>query len=394
MKKTAKKTKRKSPTASNLSVDGCSLRYPVLPVQAVVHQPAGHDVLPTEINVDLIKRKMRQIQEFQEFVRRNLQDGKDYGVIKGVTKKPCLFKPGAEKIIKLLDLADTWEFVDRTETWPGTGEPLPPFFNYTMKVKLISLISGQVVSEGIGSANSHESKFGFRWVGKRELGDIDPKALKTRIRRGSGGGEYTQYRVANDDIASLQNSILKMAKKRAMVDAALAVGRLSNIFTQDLDDLDDHYEGPPLEPEESEPPPFPHTPSQTPRGKAAKAKSSVSLLSRRKAVTSKASKNGQPPSPGPGSTDRMVSSAKVESALKFIRTILKERGMSEDEFLTNFFQFVQPLLQKKRKDPGYSPVVAMAGGAMTWNGLRGGDIVELSSHIKKTISFMLKKRSK
>jgi len=44
------------------------------------------------------------------------------------------------------------------------------------------------------------------------------------------------YRVPNDDIFSQVNTILKMSKKRAMVDAALSAGRLSDLFTQDMED--------------------------------------------------------------------------------------------------------------------------------------------------------------
>jgi len=50
--------------------------------------------------------------------------------------------------------------------------------------------------------------------------------------------DETLYRIPNDDPFSIVNTIEKMAKKRAMVDAALSVGRLSELFTQDLEDLD------------------------------------------------------------------------------------------------------------------------------------------------------------
>jgi len=44
-------------------------------------------------------------------------------------------------------------------------------------------------------------------------------------------------RVENEDIYSQVNTILKMAKKRALVDAALSAGRLSQVFTQDIEDM-------------------------------------------------------------------------------------------------------------------------------------------------------------
>ena len=36
----------------------------------------------------------------------------------------------------------------------------------------------------------------------------------------------------------MDNTVLKMAKKRALVDAALLVGSLSDVFTQDIEDMD------------------------------------------------------------------------------------------------------------------------------------------------------------
>ena len=51
------------------------------------------------------RRDIQAINQFQKIVRAELRDGVDYGVIPG-TSKPTLLKPGAEKIAKLLGLAD------------------------------------------------------------------------------------------------------------------------------------------------------------------------------------------------------------------------------------------------------------------------------------------------
>ena len=86
----------------------------------------------------------------------------------------------------------------------------------------------------------------------------------------------------------------------------------------------------------------------------------------------------------------MVPANKVESALKFIRQILKEAGVEEQEFMSWFFAELQPVFQRKKKDPGYSPVVVMGTGTITWNGTRGADVLELAENIKKTVAFMKK----
>ena len=43
-------------------------------------------------------------------------------------------------------------------------------------------------------------------------------------------------KVVNDDLAASWNTVLKMARKRAMVDAVISTTRTSGLFTQDLDD--------------------------------------------------------------------------------------------------------------------------------------------------------------
>ena len=48
-----------------------------------------------------------------------------------------------------------------------------------------------------------------------------------------------KYKINNPDICSLVNTILKMAKKRAFIDAVLQVASLSEVFTQDVEDMGD-----------------------------------------------------------------------------------------------------------------------------------------------------------
>ena len=44
-------------------------------------------------------------------------------------------------------------------------------------------------------------------------------------------------RIENEDIADVYNTVLKMAKKRALVDATLTATAASDIFTQDVEDF-------------------------------------------------------------------------------------------------------------------------------------------------------------
>ena len=57
-----------------------------------------------------------------------------------------------------------------------------------------------------------------------------------------GAANTKERKYLKQDPFSVDNTVLKMAKKRALVDAALLVGSLSDIFTQDIEDMDLHGE--------------------------------------------------------------------------------------------------------------------------------------------------------
>jgi len=187
---------------------------------------------PTLPDEETFKSDLVQINRFQEIAKKQMVRGRDFGVVPG-TDKPTLLKPGAEKISKLLKLADTYEVIDRQEDWDK------PFFRYLVKCQLKVTGTEVVVSEGFGECNSKENRYRWRWVYEGDLPPgIDTSQLVTR--RGRYG---TQYRVENEDIFTQVNTMLKVAKKRALVDASLSAGRLSDVFTQDIEDFDTSQSG-------------------------------------------------------------------------------------------------------------------------------------------------------
>ena len=183
------------------------------------------------------KKDMAAINRFQQIVHANMIQGQDYGIIPG-TQKPTLLKPGAEKIAKLLGLCDCYAILDKQEDWGKS------FFRYLIKCSLITAGSGIVVSEGLGECNSLESKYRYRWLFSSQLPkDFDKDKAVMKWTTLDSGAQVPQYRVDNEDIFSQVNTILKMAKKRALVDASLSAGRLSNVFTQDMEDQQGQGEG-------------------------------------------------------------------------------------------------------------------------------------------------------
>ncbi|MDI3298352.1 MAG: hypothetical protein QJR08_04190 [Bacillota bacterium] len=148
------------------------------------------------VDLSTVSQTMEKIARFQAVVQRALKEGHDYGKVPKA-EKPSLLKPGAEKIVMLLGLRSEFEIVDSTRDWEKG------FFQYQVRCRLLK--GDTVITEGLGAANTRERRYA--------RGDQDP---------------YT-----------LDNTVLKMAKKRALVDAALLVASLSDVFTQDVEDMDE-----------------------------------------------------------------------------------------------------------------------------------------------------------
>jgi len=201
---------------------------------------------PEDIDLAVVGERLETIRQFQVLVKSQLIDGLDYGKIPGCDK-PVLLKPGGEKLTKLLGLCESYEIIERIEDWDK------PFFYFLVRCQLRSIVTGQLISESIASANSRESKWAGRWAWPSDVPpDVDRKGLPTRTVN-TKRGTVTQYRIDNPDIYSQTNTILKMAEKRAMVSAALSAGRLSGLFTVDLEDQQPNAKAAP----EPEPEPTP-----------------------------------------------------------------------------------------------------------------------------------------
>jgi len=206
--------------------------------------------------MDLHTAKAR-MKDFQEFVAHYLepstdggQDGGDYGPIPGAGKKKVLLKSGADKLGELYGLYDEYD-IEAKEDFESR------LFYYKIKCILRSRRDDSIVGTGVGSCSTYESK--YRW---RDSQRVCPKCQSSAIIKGKeeyGGGwlcfakkggcgakfqvgdasieGQSIGRVENPDILDTVNTVLKMAKKRAKIDAIIGVTRSSGIFTQDLEDV-------------------------------------------------------------------------------------------------------------------------------------------------------------
>lgn len=112
--------------------------------------------------------------------------------------KPILQKAGAEKIAFAFGLLQQYTIESKIEQADGDSR----FFMYTVRCDLVKLLpdgAQVVVSNSYGSANTAEKRNGF------------------------------------NSPADAANGTLKMAQKRALVGAALAISGLSDMFYQDMD---------------------------------------------------------------------------------------------------------------------------------------------------------------
>jgi hypothetical protein len=135
-----------------------------------------------------------KIELLQTFIKEMMVEGVDFGYIPGFSK-PSLFKPGAEKLCDVFGFSKYIETTHRLEDWnKGT-------FAYEVKVTLINKRTGLMEAEGLGSCNSLEERY------------------------------------IQQDGFTIANTILKMAKKRALIDAVLTAVCVSGSFTQDAEGI-------------------------------------------------------------------------------------------------------------------------------------------------------------
>lgn len=163
----------------------------------------------------------------RELIAKALKKGRDYGEIPG-TNKPTLFKAGAERVAlgfgcfarfrtleSEVDHDREFKYIKKSKVWknrhkgdrafdwkeePGVSLGL---YRYVVECEIVLRETNEVVGSFIGSCSSMESKY------------ID------RPR-------------------DVENTIIKMAEKRALVGAALTTFGLSDQFTQDVEDLADN----------------------------------------------------------------------------------------------------------------------------------------------------------
>ena len=162
-------------------------------------------IVPSEIEAKdlsaVMEAEASKRELITQYIARHMKSGTDYGTIKfgGKESKPSLFKPGSEKFLSLFKL--TAKFEKDTDTWEMAGSEKGVF---AYKCQLVAS-NGNIVGEGRGVSKLTEKQ---GWT---------------------------------------INNAVKIAEKRAQIDAVLRTGALSDFFTQDLEDMAQTYDNSPVE---------------------------------------------------------------------------------------------------------------------------------------------------
>lgn len=170
-----------------------------------------------------------QVNLMQDVMAEVMLKDTHYGVIPG-TKQPSLYKAGAEKIMSTFRLAADPEVEDLGRE----GE-----VHYRVKVRILSA-SGAFLGAGIGECSSTEDKYAWRAALCDEEFDDTPENRR-RVKYSKWQGKVEKKKQIRTNPADVSNTVLKMAKKRGLIDGVLTVTAASDLFTQDIEDLPAEY---------------------------------------------------------------------------------------------------------------------------------------------------------
>ena len=229
-----------------------------------------------------------QVNEIVKACLDEMKEGVHYGRVAGIPK-PFLWQPGAELIAQALRMS--WRF--KLRRFDLGNDHL----GWEACCVLTDMDSNTFLSEGMGICSTKESK--YRW---RNACRSCPSCGATAIIRGRveyGGGwvcfrknggcgakfaesdpaiiNQPEGRVENPDIADTYNTVLKMACKRAFVNAVKGHAAVSAVFSQD-DPGEPETDPVPATPPPSPPPAQPKAPPSKPaNGSESATNSGVAL---------------------------------------------------------------------------------------------------------------------
>lgn len=207
-----------------------------------------------------LEKIIQQRDLVMKIMKSAMVEGTHYGKIPGCGEKPSLLLPGAQLLSTTFRLVPSFT---KTVTEPQTGH---------ISVDFVCILTHdeKKIAEGIGFCSSLESKYRYRNSAAviEDTGEEVPKAYwddfnkdktlalknlsqmfdgqkvstkkidgiwRVVILKGGGDGK-----VENSNPIDTFNTVLKIGKKRAHIDAVITATACNDLFTQDLEDIRDN----------------------------------------------------------------------------------------------------------------------------------------------------------
>ena len=239
----------------------------------------GTDIIPVEAERGQIQtihtedemsvtQLVAQVTKIQQVMAAVMQDGVHYGVIPGTERKDkdgrdiskkTLLKPGAEKLCLTFRLDPHFEHVRERD-----GHHLTVYSTCV----LYHITTGRRVGAGNGSCSTRENKYAWRNSARTCPECGKPAIIKGKAEYGGGwvcfkkkdgcGAKFADDaaeiidqpdgKIENPDVADQENTVIKMADKRALIAAVLISTGASDIFTQDIGDPEEESGSPAAKP--------------------------------------------------------------------------------------------------------------------------------------------------
>ena len=168
--------------------------------------------------------RTKKIREIMEAV---MKPNVHYGIIPG-TGKPTMYQPGADVLAVTFRIAVTIPVI----TDLSTDDEV----RYRVTVRGVHQVTQDMLAEGVGSCSSSEEKYRYR----RPVCDQEWEETATDRRREKwqkGAKAPYQLKQIRTHPVDVENTVLKMATKRAKIAMILNATAASDVFAQDLEDL-------------------------------------------------------------------------------------------------------------------------------------------------------------
>lgn len=200
-------------------------------------------LLPTTDVQERVNTMLANRKYLVEKVRPLLIETVDIYTLPGM-KKPSLGKPGAEKLATIFGLVAS--FAIDHETMEAIGETAngKPYVAYVCNLTR----NGQLAGQGRGATSIEWTRTNYKNMKVTDYEsakDSDPEFIEEdwKEMRGQYGTYYRKKDGTVDDPLAL-NKAIKMAQKSAFVDAVIRATGMSDLFTQDLEDVREEAQEP------------------------------------------------------------------------------------------------------------------------------------------------------